>query len=128
MNVNQDFVTDVIQKVLENLVNEENPAIAESAGDGIYRTVEEAVNDAVLAQKRLISMTLAQRDKMIAAIRKAALDNNEKLSAMAIRETKLGRFEDKIKENILCSTKTPGTEDIPSFAKSGDDGLTLLEY
>ncbi|HDL53093.1 MAG TPA: aldehyde dehydrogenase family protein, partial [Proteobacteria bacterium] len=128
MNVNQDLVTDVIQKVLENLLEEEKSAVAEPLGDGIYQTIGEAVEGAVLAQKRLISMTLAQRDKMIAAIRKAALDNNEKLSAMAIRETKLGRFEDKIKENILCSTKTPGTEDIPSFAKSGDDGLTLLEY
>lgn len=128
MNTNQDFVTTVILKVLENLVNEENPTGAEPSGDGIYQTVEGAVNSAVQAQKRLISMTLAQRDKMIAAMRKASLDNNEKMSAMAVRETKLGRFEDKIKENILCSTKTPGTEDIQTVAKSGDDGLTLLEY
>jgi len=128
MAINQDYVTTVIQKVLENLVSEEEISISGANGDGVCHTVEEAVEGAVQAQKKLISMTMRQRDEMIAAMRKVSLDNNEKMSAMAIRETRLGRFEDKIKENILCSTKTPGTEDIQPMACSGDDGLTLLEH
>lgn len=128
MDINQDYVTTVIQKVLENLVSEEELSISGASGDGVCQTVEEAVEGAVQAQKKLTSMTLGQRDQMIAAMRKVSLDNNETMSAMAVRETKLGRFEDKVKENILCSTKTPGTEDIHPEAKSGDDGLTLLEH
>jgi len=45
-----------------------------------------------------------------------------------MRETKIGRYEDKIRENILCATKTPGVEDIKPEVMSGDHGLTLLEY
>ena len=47
---------------------------------------------------------------------------------MAVEETKLGRYEDKVRENILCATKTPGVEDIEPYALSGDHGLMLLEY
>ena len=50
------------------------------------------------------------------------------ISALAVKESGLGRYEDKIRENILCATKTPGTEDIEPRAYSGDDGLTLVEY
>ena len=45
---------------------------------------------------------------------------------MAVKESGLGRYEDKIRENILCATKTPGTEDIVPRAYSGDHGLTLV--
>ncbi|TFH50097.1 MAG: aldehyde dehydrogenase EutE, partial [Lysobacterales bacterium] len=44
------------------------------------------------------------------------------------KESGLGRYEDKLRENILCATKTPGTEDIEPRAYSGDNGLTLIEY
>ena len=45
-----------------------------------------------------------------------------------VEETTYGRVEDKIQENILAATKTPGTEDLEAWAKSGDCGLTLVEY
>src|SRR5208337_2274069 len=48
--------------------------------------------------------------------------------SLAVRESGLGRYEDKIRENILCATKTPGVEDIQPVALTGDHGLTLLEY
>ena len=72
-------------------------------------------------------MSLRTRDEIIASIRKAVLANNEVMSALSVRETKLGRYEDKVRENILCATKTPGTEDIHPIAMTGDDGLTLVE-
>jgi len=40
----------------------------------------------------------------------------------------MGRYEDKIRENILCATRTPGVEDIRPQALSGDYGLMLLEF
>ena len=63
------------------------------------------------AQKKLIAMSFERRKAIIASIRAAFLSNDE-LAAMAVEETKLGRYEDKVRENILCATKTPGVEDI----------------
>ena len=121
MATNQDIVTVVVQKVLEDLIGEEN--LLSGNTTGLFDSVNEAVEEAVKAQKRLIAMSLEQREKIVASIRKATLENNEKLSALAVQETNLGRFEDKIKENILCATKTPGVEDIQPVAKSGDYGF-----
>jgi propionaldehyde dehydrogenase len=126
MAINETIISSVVQKVLEQLIKEEKTL--HQGFNGVYDTVDEAVENAVESQKKLIAMSLEVRDKMIAGMRKSALDNNEMLSKLAVRETKLGRYEDKIKENILCATKTPGTEDIQPFAKSGDNGLMLLEY
>lgn len=126
MTINQEAVDRVIRLVLDELEKGGDSEPSESTG--LHDTVDEAVRNAVEAQKRLISMTLESRRKIIEAIRKATLDNNESLSALAVRETKLGRYEDKVRENILCATKTPGVEDIQPQALSGDHGLMLLEF
>ena len=126
MAANNELIAHVVQKVLEELVQEKDRGTDEFTG--IYDTVDEAVNNAVEAQKRLVVMTLERRSEIIASIRQAILDNNESLSELATQETKIGRYEDKIRENILCATKTPGVEDIKPEVISGDHGLTLLEY
>ena len=126
MALNDAAVEAVVREVFDELARRQGLHAADT--DGTYETVDEAVEGAVEAQKRLIRMTLETRDKIIEALRKAVLDNNEMLSAMAIRESGLGRYEDKIRENILCATRTPGTEDLRPLALSGDHGLMLLEY
>jgi len=124
--VNQELINGVVQKVLQELVKGRDLEVDQSTG--IYDTVDEAVNNAVEAQRQLNIMSLEMRAKIIASIRKSILDNNEMLSELAERETKMGRYEDKIRENILCVTKTPGVEDIRPEVLTGDHGLTLLEY
>jgi propionaldehyde dehydrogenase len=126
MDKNEDLINRVVRRVLEEL--SATGAERDMSRSGILETVDEAVELAVQAQKQLVAMTLESRDLIIAAVRKAALDHNEALSELAVRETKLGRYEDKIRENILCATRTPGTEDIQPQARSGDGGLMLLEY
>jgi propionaldehyde dehydrogenase len=139
MGVKQQIIEDVVRVVLEDLSREKKLQVADPVRSkdtvdrpkdftGIYETVDEAVENAVEAQKKLIAMSLERRCEIIESIRKSILDNNETLSALAIRETKIGRYEDKIRENILCATKTPGVEDIQPIAKTGDHGLMLLEY
>ena len=105
-----DFLDALVKQVVAELGKEEG--FSGEAVTGLYDTVDEEVESAVEAQKRLIEMSVQRRCEMIASIRKAVLDNNEMLSALAVRDTKLGRYEDKIRENILCATKTPGVEDI----------------
>ena len=126
METNHELIATVVKKVLSEMLADR---IVHAQGPtGIFATVDEAVENAVAAQKKLLELRLSHRDQIIAAIRQAALDNNEKISALAVKESGLGRYEDKLRENILCATKTPGTEDIQPRAYSGDDGLTLVEY
>ena len=118
-------MTTLVTRVVEELSSKYKTFIGNS---GLVSTVDEAVDRAVKAQRQLIAMSLQRRDEIIAAMRKAVLENNEALSALAVRETKLGRYEDKIRENILCARQTPGTEDLRPVAQTGDRGLMLLEY
>lgn len=126
MAANDNMINGIVRKVLEELAREKERSGA--AVDGIHDTVEDTIRHAVEAQKRLIDVGIRKRHDIIEAIRKTTLDNNEIISELAVRETKLGRYEDKVRENILCATRTPGVEDIRPEAVSGDDGLMLLEY
>ena len=126
MQTSPEVLAGLIQKVLEELsVAEVTKA---EGGNGLYPTVNDAVEAGLAAHKKLIGMSLQRRKDIIASIRNAVLNRNEELAAMAVEETHLGRYEDKVRENILCATKTPGVEDIEPRALSGDNGLMLLEY
>jgi propionaldehyde dehydrogenase len=129
MLADQEALKNVILQVLQQISSEAGSnSDSVSPSNGLFDTVDHAVESAVVAQKKLIAMTLEQRRTMIEAIRRATLDNNESLSSLAIKETKLGRYEDKVRENILCATKTPGVENIKPEVITGDDGMMLLEY
>ena len=126
MESSPEVIAGLIQKVLEELAA---PSVGKAEGaNGLYPTVNDAVEAGLAAQKKLIAMSLERRRDIIASIRNSVLNRNEELSAMAVEETHLGRYEDKVRENILCATKTPGVEDIEPRALSGDNGLMLLEY
>lgn len=126
METSSEVIAGLIQKVLEELATVDGPQ--GEAVDGLYPTVNDAVEAGLAAHKKLIAMSLERRRDIIASIRRSVLERNEELAAMAVEETKLGRYEDKVRENILCATKTPGVEDIEPRALSGDHGLMLLEY
>ncbi|MBW1979623.1 MAG: aldehyde dehydrogenase EutE [Deltaproteobacteria bacterium] len=127
MSVNKEIIADLVKQVIAELTKD-GESQRQSDHSGLADTVEAAVVGAVAAQKSLIALSLEKRNEIIAAMRQAALENNEQLAAMAVEETGIGRYEDKVRENILCATKTPGTEDIRPQALSGDDGLMLLEF
>ncbi len=126
MGNHEELVTTLVKKVLDDLAKKCDAPV--DGGDGLFNSVGDAVEAAVAAQKKLLQMSLERRREIIASIRSAVLADNERLAKLAVSETKLGRVEDKIRENILCATKTPGVEDIQPSAISGDYGLTLLEY
>lgn len=93
------------------------------------KTVEEAVERSKIAQKKFVSLKLEQRNKIIENIRKHVIHNAERLAKLAAEETKMGRWEHKVKKNLLAATKTPGVEDLqPVTTYTGDHGMTLVEY
>ncbi len=97
-------------------------------GEGIFPSVDDAVEAAGLAFRRLDGMTLEGRQAIVASIREAMLESAEELARHAHRETGLGRAKDKAIKNRLVTRKTSGTEVLRPQAVTGDDGLTLTEY
>src|ERR1035437_3973871 len=96
-------------------------------GLGIFATVAEAVRAAGVAQPRFVALPLAQRARILEAMRQTMRENGEALAKAAHAETGLGRVEDKVVKNRLVTEKTPGLEDLSPTAVTGDHGLTLTE-
>ncbi len=94
---------------------------------GIFQDINVAIDAAAAAQKQLMNLTLQQREKIIANMRKVALDNARHLAEMAHQETGYGHVEHKVLKNILAAEKTPGIEDLIPRAFTGDYGFTLME-
>ncbi|MFH0777423.1 MAG: aldehyde dehydrogenase family protein [Candidatus Eisenbacteria bacterium] len=94
----------------------------------VHRDADSATRCAERSQETLVSCPLKTRREIIQAMREAAARNALLLSRMAVKETGLGRTDDKVKKNLLVAEKTPGTEDLNPLAWSGDRGLTLTEW
>jgi acyl-CoA reductase-like NAD-dependent aldehyde dehydrogenase len=95
--------------------------------NGVYADADQAVQAARRAFEHNERTPVAVRVKMVEAMRRAVLANNEALSRYAVEETGLGRYEDKLAKNQLVAEKTPGPEILRAVAYTGDDGLMLTE-
>jgi acyl-CoA reductase-like NAD-dependent aldehyde dehydrogenase len=106
------------------------PVIAprETLGEGIFATVDDAVEAAGVAYRDLDGMSLEGRQKIVASIRESMMEHAEELARHAQSETGLGRVEHKVIKNQLVTRKTSGTEVLTPHAVTGDNGLTLTEY
>ncbi len=128
MEMTQDQISKIVAETLKAL---NVPAGAASSSFSPSRwlcdTAEEAVETAKKAYRQLSDLTLEKRGELIAAMRKAALDNAEYLAKLANEETGYGHVEHKIAKNKLAANKTPGIEDLKTTAVSGDEGLMLTE-
>ena len=109
-------------------VNAAAIASDKTLGEGVFATVDDAVNAAGIAFRELDGMSLDGRKKIIASIRESMLAHAEELARHAHNETGLGRFEHKVIKNRLVASKTSGTEVLTPHAVTGDNGLTLTEY
>ncbi len=125
MSVNDAALEKMITNVFLEMMNRERDV---TTGSGIHDTIDQAVEAARNAQPRYVALPIEKRKAIIQAVRDVALANKKDWAAAAVSETGLGRVEDKIQENILASTKTPGFEDLEAIAVSGDKGLTLTEF
>jgi acyl-CoA reductase-like NAD-dependent aldehyde dehydrogenase len=96
--------------------------------DGIFDTLDEAVEAARGAFKRLNALPLSIRHHMVSHMRQAGREYATVLAEMAVSETGMGRVEDKVLKNILNADKTQGPEVLETQAWSGDGGLTITEY
>lgn len=96
---------------------------------GVFEKMSDAVEAAYEAQKIYrTKFQLKDRECLIQNIRRLTKQHAETFAKMAVEETKLGRYEDKVKKNLLVIEGTPGIECLKTSAISGDDGLTIIEH
>ncbi|TDT50367.1 aldehyde dehydrogenase family protein [Fonticella tunisiensis] len=124
MELEKNELSLIIEKVLKEM-NERSLKIKN--GDGIFDSMDDAIEAADRAQRKLIEMTIEQRERLIRAMRKAILDNAMSIAKLCVEETGMGRVDHKYLKLKLVSEKTPGTEVLKTTAFTGDKGLTLIE-
>ena len=96
------------------------------AGDGVYATVDEAVKAAARAQKRIAGMSLEERGRIIAIIRRMCAENAAEWARIELDETRLGRLDHKI-EKLKNIRYVPGVEAMRSEVRTDASGLCLIE-
>lgn len=128
--VSQERVRRIVEEVVQQVVGSESarsPSSADGSGAGLFRSADEAVAAAARAQKALVDESLELRRKIVEAIRQTTRDHAETFSRMALEETGMGRFEDKVQKHHLAADLTPGVEDLEAVSWTGDHGLTVEE-
>ena len=94
---------------------------------GIYEDMNEAIKAAEAGYRAIRSMSVEERERIITEIRKRTREDAPIMAELGVAETGMGRVDHKRAKHLLVADKTPGTEDIVSAAKTGDNGLTLVE-
>ncbi len=122
--ISKEQIEQIVQKTLEEM----KTAKTSSSDQGwMFERAEDCVEAAFAAQKKLVAMSMEQREVIINAMRCAARENAEMLAKMAYEETGYGHVEHKIAKIKLAANKTPGVEDVVPRVYTGDYGMTLVE-
>ena len=98
-----------------------------AARDGVFLTVDEAVNAAQTAQKKVEEMSLEERGRMISIIRNICINRCEELGRMELEETKVGRLDHKI-QKLKNMQYVLGVDAMHSEARTDSSGLLLIEH
>jgi len=94
---------------------------------GIFANVDQAVDAATESQKRLVRLSLDDRDTIVKLIKQLAKDNAAAWGKLEFDETKIGRLDHKI-EKLQILELVPGVEWLKTNAFSGSNGICLEEF
>jgi aldehyde dehydrogenase len=89
--------------------------------------VDDAVNAAYEAQKKVAALSLDERGKMVDIIVRICNDRREELGRMEMEETKVGRLDHKILK-LTNMRFVLGVEAMRSDARSDSTGLCIIEH
>ncbi len=133
MQIQEQVIAEIAKEVVARLrLQLQQPAYAAPASyaapsrDGVFATVDEAVDAAFEAQKKVAAMSFDDRGKMIDIIRRICNDRREELGRMEMEETKVGRLDHKSLK-LTNMRFVLGVEAMRSDAKSGSTGLCIIE-
>ena len=129
----QQLVAQAVQQLKNNATAAANTAAVSTTQPdeyGVFGSMDAAINASAKAQHTLLFQTPSQRQEWVDVIRKTCLkkENMEMMSRLAVEETEIGRYEDKIIKNTAAAKSTPGIEDLTTDARTGEHGLVLFEY
>ncbi|MEA5083188.1 MAG: aldehyde dehydrogenase family protein [Lachnospiraceae bacterium] len=132
MELDIKLVEQLVNKVINEMTADDFKDLKNlSNGNyGVFNSMNEAVETSAVAQKKLLFTPMRDREKYVNVIRSTVLkrENLEMISRLSVEETGIGKYEHKVIKNRLAAEKTPGIEDLISEAKTGDNGITLVEY
>ncbi|HEX9189097.1 MAG TPA: aldehyde dehydrogenase family protein, partial [Vicinamibacteria bacterium] len=74
------------------------PAPAAALVDGVFATVDAAVEAAAAAQRRIAAMSLEERGRVVGIIRRLCDEHAEDLGRRELEETGIGRLDHKIEK------------------------------
>ena len=107
-----DMVINRLQKEgVELSDSDSSPNPSNNAADGVFHEIEDAIQAASIAQKKLLSLPLKTREGIIQAIRNVGKTNAEDYGRMEFEETGLGKLEDNIQKN-QAACQVMGMEDL----------------
>src|SRR5687768_9410917 len=94
---------------------------------GVFDNVDQAVGAATEAQKKLVKLSMDDRDAVVKLVKQMAKDNAQSWGKIELDETKIGRLDHKI-EKLQILELVPGVEFLKTYADSGSNGLCLHEF
>lgn len=124
------LIESIVKEVIKNIGSNNIETLSKNKASnrlGIFDDMENAIEQAYIAQKKYMEKNLETRRKIIEAIKNKLKPLVKEMSEMTVSESKMGRVEDKINKNNLVLEKTPGVEDLSTGVFTGDDGLALVE-
>lgn len=135
INWTEAQINEVVQAVLRQMKPGAPKGEGEYSGSaykgrpyiGVFSDMKDAIEAAQCGYRAVRAMSVAQREKIISAIRQKTREEAAIMAQMGVSETKMGKVEHKTAKHILVADKTPGTEDIMPAVRTGDCGLTLTE-
>lgn len=127
----QQLVAQAVRQLQKEGTQAAAPAVPAARDEyGVFTTMADAIDASAAAQHTLLFQSPSQRQQWIDVIRQTCLDKNnmQMMSRMAVEETEIGRYEDKVIKNTAAARYTPGIEDLKTDARTGEHGLVLFEY
>ena len=95
-------------------------------GHGVFATVDDAVRAAAAAQPRVAAMSLEDRGRMIAIIRRICDERADELGRMELDETRIGRLDHKVGK-LKAMRHVLGVEAMQIDARADRSGLCVIE-
>lgn len=125
----QQLVAQAVRQLQKEGTQAAAPAVPAARDEyGVFTTMADAIDASAAAQHTLLFQSPSQRQQWIDVIRQTCLDKNnmQMMSRMAVEETEIGRYEDKVIKNTAAARYTPGIEDLKTDARTGNTAWSCL--
>jgi propionaldehyde dehydrogenase len=134
MQINEKLVNQIVEAVVQRLSENETPRSRpvdrpgprNPDSPGVFQNMDDCIPAALAAQKKLLSLPIDTRRRIIQAIRDTGKANAAEYGRMEFDETDLGKRDDNVDKN-RSSCEVLGMEDLVPEVYAGDKGVTIIE-